>query len=228
MGTSKKGGPKTKPSYKMEKALLERGYACVCGIDEAGMSCIAGPVVAAAVVLDPARPIKGLNDSKLLTPEERSDLFSIISERSISYAVGIGTVETINSKNIYWASRDAMLDAIRKILPSPDFLLIDGNQRLKIDISQDSIVKGDGKCCCIAAASIVAKVSRDRIMEEFHNMYPDYGFITHKGYPTPYHRAAIAEYGLTPLHRMNFRGVVKPGAWKPVGFNSEGKVVKLV
>jgi ribonuclease HII len=223
----KKGGVKTKPSYKMEKSLIKRGYTRICGVDEVGMSCIAGPVVAAAVVIDPAKPIKGLNDSKLLTPEERNDLFCLITERSITYGIGLATVEVINSKNIYWASRDAMISAISKIIPEPDFLLIDGNQRLHIDVSQESIVKGDTKCNSIAAASILAKVSRDRIMEEFHNMYSDYGWITNKGYPTEFHRAAIAKYGLTPLHRINFRGVVKPGAWKPVTFNSEGKVVKL-
>lgn len=228
MGAPKKGGKKTKPSNKMEKSLKARGYTRVCGVDEVGMSCIAGPVVAAAVILDPARPIKGLNDSKLLTPEERSDLFDIIIDKADSYSVGLATVEVINIKNIYWASREAMISAINKILPKPDFLLIDGNQRLHMDISQESVVKGDTKCNSIAAASIVAKVSRDRIMEEFHNMYPDYGWITNKGYPTPFHRAAISKYGLTALHRMRFKGTVEQGAWKPVTLDDNGKVVKLI
>lgn len=207
---------KTKPTDKLEKRLSEQGYLRIAGVDEAGMSPLAGPVVAAATILDPSKPIKGLNDSKQLTPEQRELLYDKIIDRCVDYGIGFGSVELISQKNIYWASRDAMIYAIMQIKPLPDFLLIDGNQYLKLAITQDSIVKGDGRCTCIAAASILAKVTRDRLMEKLHEEYPDYGWIANKGYPTPFHRAAIQKYGPTPYHRRGFAGVDAEGAWKPI------------
>jgi ribonuclease HII len=203
---------KSKPTVHLENKLREKGYV-VAGVDEAGMSPLAGPVVASAVILDPAKPIKGLNDSKKLTPEQREDLYDKIMDRALDWGIGFGSVESIAEKNIYWASRDAMIAAIRQLNPAPNFLLIDGNQILHVNILQNSIVKGDGKCSCIAAASILAKVTRDRLMEKLHEQYPDYGWAQNKGYPTPFHRQMIKEHGITPLHRRGFAGVDKEGAW---------------
>ena len=213
---AKGGGKKPKPSSKLENSIREKGFSLVCGVDEVGMSAIAGNVVCSAVILDSsAKPIKGLNDSKLLTPEQRTDLYDIIIDRCIAYSIGSSTVEVINQKNIYWASRDAMLSAIAQLDPQPDYLLVDGKQPLKgTEIPQQAIVKGDQRCCCIAAASVIAKVTRDRMMEMFHEMYPDYAWCSNKGYPSPAHREGIMKHGITPLHRINFKGVIKEGGWK--------------
>jgi ribonuclease HII len=228
MGRKTKNKVAPKPTYVLEKKLRAKGYKYIAGVDEVGMSCIAGPVTSAVVILDPEKPIKGLNDSKLLSPEYRYELFDIIKERALAYSVGSSTVEVINQKNIYWASRDAMLEAISHLDPAPDYLLVDGKQVLKgTSIPQQALVKGDQRCCAIAAASIIAKVTRDRIMEGFHELYPDYGWILNKGYPSPLHRAAIHKYGLTPLHRIHFKGTMKAGGWKSVTLDDNGKVIKI-
>jgi len=198
---------KTTPNYQRERDLIKRGFSRIVGIDEAGMSPIAGCVVAGAVILDKDKTIKGLNDSKLLSPERREELYDKIMDRAVAVGIGVASVELIEEINIYWASRKAMLDAIQMISPAPDYLLIDGNRPLKIDILQESIVKGDIKSRSIAAASIIAKVTRDRIMIELSKEYPMYGWQQNKGYPTPLHKEAVKEYGITPHHRKYFKFV---------------------
>ena len=224
----KEKGKKPKPNSKLENTLREKGYGYIAGIDEVGMSALAGNVVSSAVILDlSAKPIKGLNDSKLLSPEQRTDLYDIIIDRCIAYSVGSSTVEVINQKNIYWASRDAMLEAIVLLNPQPDYLLIDGKLPLKgTEIPQKAIVKGDQRVCCIAAASVIAKVTRDRMMEMFHEMYPDYAWASNKGYASPQHLYGLKTHGVTPLHRINFKGVIKKGGWRDVKMDEKGRIVK--
>jgi len=205
---------KSKPDYKWETYYATAGFIRIAGLDEVGMSSIAGPCVASAVILSPDMTIKGLDDSKRLSPEQREYLYDIILKNCVDYGVGIASVQTIEQKNIYWASRDAMISAIEQLASPPDFLLIDGGQPLKYNITQTSIIKGDTKCASIAAASIVAKVTRDRLMCRLHELYPNYGWCQNKGYPTDFHREAITKYGITEHHRKGFAGVIKKGKWK--------------
>jgi ribonuclease HII len=201
----------------MENAIRGQGYQAVAGVDEAGIGALVGSVVAAAVILDPSKPIIGLNDSKLLSPEVREDLYDEIISECLSYGIGFGSVERIEQINIYWASREAMIAAVEQLDPKPNFLLIDGNKPLKINILQKSIVKGDGKCSCIAAASILAKVTRDRLMCRLAEQYPEYGFQQHKGYGTSLHLEMIRKYGVTPIHRVTFKGVAEEIGHKYIG-----------
>jgi len=177
------------------------------GVDEAGRGPLAGPVVAASVILSKENPIEGLNDSKVLTPRKRSLLFDIISERSVSLAVGIVENDLIDEINILQATIKAMEKSILGLTVRPDLIYIDGNRSTTLEIRQQTIVKGDTKCQSIAAASIIAKVTRDRIMEDLDNKYPQYGFLKHKGYPTKAHYEAIKKYGPCPVHRLSFNGV---------------------
>jgi ribonuclease HII len=199
---------------ELENSLREKGYLSVAGVDEAGMSPIAGPVYSAVVILDPDQPIKGLNDSKLLSAEVREELYHEIISRAISYGVAAATVGTINKQNVFRASQIAMKTAMRKLNLKPDFLLIDGNKKLHTRIPQMAIVRGDSAHDCIAAASIIAKVTRDRHMKRLHEKHPEYRWDSNKGYPSPAHRKAIHDYGITELHRLNFKGVIKQGNWK--------------
>jgi len=189
--------------YREERRRL-RGGQIVAGIDEVGCGPLAGPVVAAAVVLRPSPSIRGLNDSKQLRREEREALVAEIRARAEAVAVGEASVEEIDRWNIQGAARLAMQRAVAQLAPAPDFLLIDGRHVLPNGVPQTSIVKGDGTCACIAAASIIAKVARDAMMLELDRRYPEYGFARHKGYGTAEHLAALDRYGPTPAHRRAF------------------------
>jgi ribonuclease HII len=175
-------------------------------VDEVGRGALFGPVVAAAVILSPDRPVRGLNDSKLLPPERRRVLAERIRERAVSFAIAAVDAATIDFINIYEASRMAMRLAVSRLQPTPDFLLTDAVP-LKLSIPQRPLVKGDARCHAIAAASIVAKVYRDACMNAWHEVFPEYGLASHKGYSTPEHYRALEQYGPTPLHRLSFEPV---------------------
>lgn len=195
------------PNLEFEKQIWAKGRI-PAGVDEAGRGPLAGPVVAAAVVLPDDCKIDGLDDSKKLSPSKRKKLFEEIKLVAISYAVGIVEPEEIDKINILQAALLAMEISVKKLTTKPDYLLIDGNQKTSLLLIQETIVKGDSKSCSIAAASILAKVTRDTIMEEYHLTYPEYNFKDHKGYPTKEHYQAIKEYGPCPIHRKTFRGVL--------------------
>jgi ribonuclease HII len=199
--------PDAGPSAHFEEEAGALGAMRIAGIDEAGRGPLAGPVVAAAVVLGDSCRIGGLNDSKLLSAREREELFVQIREKAV--AIGIGVVETdiIDEINILQATRLAMTRAVQEIVPQPDYLLIDGPIRLDSLIPQRPIIHGDRLSLSVAAAAIVAKVTRDRIMGLLHEQFPNYGFDRHKGYGTQLHRDAIRKYGPCPVHRVHFRGV---------------------
>ncbi len=180
----------------------------VAGVDEAGRGCLAGPVVAGAVILDENRPIHGLRDSKALSEKRRNELFEQIREKALAYSVGMTAAEEIDRINILRAALLAMEKAVLSLGRRPDFLLIDGNSKTSLPIRQKAIIKGDSKCASIAAASIVAKVTRDRMMTEIEREYPGYGFSRHKGYPTKEHLGALRNLGPCPIHRKSFKGVL--------------------
>lgn len=188
-----------------ERACRQRGYTQIAGIDEAGRGALAGPVVAAAVILPAACQIEGLTDSKLLTPNQRETLVEKIHSAAIS--VGIGSVDnrTIERINILQAALLAMQNAVEQLTSKPDYLLVDGSKLPDIDISGEAIPKGDRLSFSIAAASVIAKTTRDRLMVEFDETYPNYGFRQHKGYPTVQHRQAIEQFGVTAIHRRTFK-----------------------
>jgi len=195
------------PNLEFEKQIWAKGRI-PAGVDEAGRGPLAGPVVAAAVVLPDDCKIDGLDDSKKLSPSKRKKIFEEIKLVAISYAVGIVEPQEIDKINILQAALLAMEISVKKLTTKPDYLLIDGNQKTSLLLIQETIVKGDTKSCSIAAASIIAKVTRDTIMEEYHLTYPEYNFKGHKGYPTKEHYQAIKEYGPCPIHRKTFRGVL--------------------
>ena len=188
-----------------ERACQQNGYKHIAGIDEAGRGALAGPVIAAAVILPPDCSIEGLRDSKQLSPKQRAHLFNEI--HSVAVSIGIGSVDHrgIDRLNILQATLLAMRKAVEKLKPSPDYLLVDGLNLPEIDIVGEGIPKGDSKSYSIAAASIIAKVTRDRRMVELDPIYPNYGFSQHKGYPTSQHRQAIAQLGASDIHRRTFK-----------------------
>ncbi|MDR1210055.1 MAG: ribonuclease HII [Clostridiales bacterium] len=192
----------------MDRAYEEKwrrlGFARIAGVDEAGRGPLAGPVVAAAVVLPADLEITGINDSKKLSPKVRSALFAEIT-RAAEYAVGVVPEDVIDEINIRQASFEAMRRAVAGLCPAPGAVLSDGFAIPGLAAPGEGIVKGDAKCLSIAAASIIAKVTRDRIMEEYDAVYPGYGFAAHKGYPTAAHYAAIRSMGPCPIHRKTFR-----------------------
>jgi len=190
----------------IERELRARGFGAVAGIDEAGRGSLFGPVFAAAVILAPERPIRGLNDSKLLLPERREVLAGRIRERAVAWAVAAVDAATIDCINIYQASRMAMRLAVARLHPAPDFLLIDALS-LELPIPQRPLIKGDARCHAIAAASILAKTERDRTMRVWDEVFPGYGLAAHKGYSTPDHLEALVRNGPTPLHRLSFEPV---------------------
>lgn len=193
------------PDFELENAACALGYAKICGVDEAGRGPLAGPVCAAAVILPPDCVIDGLNDSKKLSEKKREALYDVICERAESYAVAFGTLEEIEQLNILNATFLAMNRAIAALDAAPDFALIDGNRvPAGISVACQTVVKGDGKSCSVAAASILAKVTRDRLLLEYDREYPQYGFARHKGYGTAAHYTAIREYGVCPVHRLSF------------------------
>ena len=194
-----------------EEALYEKGYNYVCGVDEAGRGPLCGPVVSAAVILPKHECIEGVNDSKKLSEKKREMLYDEIMKKAICVGVGISDVDVIENINILNATKEAMREAISNLKVKPDYVLIDGNQKIDIDILQDTIVSGDAKSESIAAASIIAKVTRDRMLINWDKQYPEYGFAKHKGYGTANHMQAIREYGLCPIHRRSFtKNIVKP------------------
>lgn len=181
----------------------------VCGIDEAGRGPLAGTVVAAAVILDPLRPIPGLNDSKKLSEKKRDALAVLIRERAITWAVASASVEEIDRLNILHATMLAMQRAVAGLAVQPTGAMVDGNRCPKLDIPCEAVVKGDGKIASIAAASILAKTVRDAEMLTLHEQYPMYGFDRHMGYPTAAHFQALQEHGASPVHRRSFGPVAK-------------------
>ena len=191
---------------QLEALALRRGFRLVAGVDEVGRGAVFGPVVAAAVILDPARRIRGLNDSKQLDPERREELAALIRERALAVAVEAVDAARIDQMNIYQASRLAMRRAVEALGPQPDFLLIDA-LRLDLPMPQQSLIKGDCRSASIAAASIVAKVERDAWMRAWDTAFPQYQLARHKGYATPEHLAALAAHGPSPLHRYSFISV---------------------
>ena len=193
------------PDFSCEKEALNKGYKLICGVDEAGRGPLAGPVCAAAVILPENCEIEGLNDSKKISEKKREILFDIIKEKAIAYSVAYGTLEEIEKYNILEATYIAMNRAIDGLNTQADFALIDGNRVPKsIKIPCETVVKGDSKSCSIAAASILAKVTRDRLMLEYDKKYPQYLFGTHKGYGTKAHYEAIRQHGVCEIHRLSF------------------------
>ena len=193
-----------KEMLKIEDSLYSEGYEYICGIDEAGRGPLCGPVVAAAVILPKDKYIEGVNDWKKLSPKKREKLYDDIKKEAISVGIGIVDVDIIEEINILNATKLAMIKAIKDLKIKPDYLLIDGNQLIDIDIEKQTVVSGDAKSESIAAASIIAKVTRDRMLINFDKLYPEYGFAKHKGYGTKIHIEAIKKYGLTPIHRKSF------------------------
>lgn len=189
---------------KIEQGLYAKGYKLICGVDEAGRGPLCGPVVAAAVILKPDDKIEGVNDSKKLSEKKREKLYDDIMENALAVGVGMSDVDVIEEVNILNATKIAMKKAIESLSIKPEYVLIDGNQMIDIDIKGETVVSGDAKSESIAAASIIAKVTRDRMLIEWDKKYPEYGFAKHKGYGTKAHIEAIGKYGLTPIHRKSF------------------------
>jgi ribonuclease HII len=219
---------KQAPTIEEEMALLSQGYSFIAGLDEAGRGSLAGPVVAAAVILpllsspqeasipDPSDPespgnllscFAGVRDSKQLTASERERFHEIIIQHALAVGVGIGSVEVIDERNILQATKYAMRVALAQLKIQPQALLLDAIHLSDLELKQRSIIKGDALCLSISAASIIAKVTRDRIMIQLHERYPVYGFAQNKGYGTEYHLAALREHGATPHHRRSFAPV---------------------
>ncbi len=188
-----------------ELACQQSGYKQIAGIDEAGRGALAGPVIAAAVILPTHRRIEGLRDSKQLSPKQRAHLFDEIRDVAVSMGVGSVDHQAIDRLNILEAALLAMRKAVEKLTPSPDYILVDGLHLPEVGIVGEAIPKGDSKSYSIAAASIIAKVTRDRLMIELDPIYPNYGFSRHKGYPTSQHRQAIAQFGASEIHRRTFK-----------------------
>lgn len=193
------------PDYEFEKAAVNSGFSCICGVDEAGRGPLAGPVCAAAVILPAGAAIEGLDDSKKLTEKKRERLYDIIKQTAVAYSVAYGTLEEIETVNILEATYLAMNRAIEGLTVKPDFALIDGNRVPRgIKIPCETIVKGDSKSMSVAAASVLAKVTRDRLMLEYDKKYPEYNFKKHKGYGTKEHTELIKQYGPCEIHRLLF------------------------
>ena len=187
-----------------EHEAAREGFACICGVDEAGRGPLAGPVCAAAVILPPDIQIEGLNDSKKLTDKKRRALYDVITEQAVSYGIAFADEQEIDEVNILQATFLAMRRAFEKLTVTPDIALIDGNRAPGLSCRERTVVHGDALSASVAAASILAKVTRDRLMEEYDAQYPQYGFAVHKGYGTQRHYAALREFGACPIHRQTF------------------------
>lgn len=196
---------------KIEKDIYDQGKEYICGIDEAGRGPLAGPVVVASVIMPKDSMIEGVNDSKKVSEKKREMLYDQILEEAISYSVGIVDQKEIDRVNILNATKAGLTESIKGLKVKPDIILVDALTGIDTcGIPYTPIIKGDAKCYSIAAASIIAKVTRDRIMRQWHEIYPEYNFIQHKGYGTAAHIAAIKEYGLCPLHRLSFvKNIIK-------------------
>ena len=190
--------------WEIERELHKEGVGPICGVDEAGRGPLAGPVCAAAVILPPEAELSGLNDSKKLSEKKREQLFPEIQRLALAWSVAFASVEEIEERNILGATMLAMNRAISGLSLRPELALIDGNRNREIQVPSRCVVHGDARCASIAAASILAKVSRDRLMVELAREYPQYGFDRHKGYGTRAHYAALREYGPCPAHRPSF------------------------
>lgn len=196
---------------EIEEELYNSGTKCICGIDEAGRGPLAGPVVVAAAIMPRYSMIEGVNDSKKVSEKKREELYEIITNEAIAYGVGIIDQKEIDRINILNATKEGLTMAVKELSIKPDLIIVDALTKIDTNgIDYRSIVKGDAKCYSISAASIIAKVTRDRIMRQWDEVYPQYGFAKHKGYGTAEHIAAIKEYGLCPLHRLSFvKNIVK-------------------
>ena len=199
-------------SSRFERAARKLGWTRIAGLDEAGRGALFGPVVAAAVILNPKRRIVGLDDSKKLTPERRAELAPRIRDHALAYAIAEIDAQRIDAWNIYQASRQAMTAALQQLPIQPDYLLLDAMQ-LDVLIEQKSLIRGDARSVSIAAASILAKTHRDARMAEWDAVYPQYGLAQHKGYATQEHLEALRLHGPTPLHRYSFSPVREAGCW---------------
>lgn len=190
---------------QIEQGIYNEGKELICGIDEAGRGPLAGPVVVAAVIMPKDSMIEGVNDSKKVSEKKREILYEKIIDEAISYGVGIIDQKEIDKINILNATKEGLTMAVQELNPKPDLIIVDALNKIDtLEIPYKSIIKGDAKCYSIAAASIIAKVTRDRIMRQWDEVYPQYGFSKHKGYGTSEHIKAIKEYGLCPLHRLSF------------------------
>jgi ribonuclease HII len=205
---------KRRPTLRYEKTCWAEGFRLVAGVDEVGRGSLFGPVVAAAVILDPERPIRGLQDSKLLDAASREILSTRIRERALAVSVAALDSGRIDLLNIYQASRQAMRDAVNSLRPAADYVLIDA-LRIDVELPQLPIIGGDSRSRSIAAASIVAKVERDRWMRLWDQVYPEYGLASNKGYSAPGHLAALAMHGPTPMHRLSFEPVARAARFAP-------------
>lgn len=190
--------------WTIENEIYASGCKLLCGVDEAGRGPLAGPVCAAACILPQGVEIPGLNDSKKLSEKKRDELYDLITDVALTFGIAFASVEEIESLNILNATFLAMNRAIEMLEPVPELALIDGNRNQAIRIASKCVVKGDAQCADIAAASILAKVTRDRYMLDMANLYPEYGFEKHKGYGTALHYSMLREYGPSPIHRMSF------------------------
>ena len=191
-------------TYEYEHQLKEKGYQLICGIDEAGRGPLAGPVFAAAVILPEGLEDLGINDSKKLSEKKRDLLFEQIKEKAVAYSIASASEQEIDEINILNATFLAMKRAVERLSVKPEIALVDGNRKPGTGIEELTIVKGDAKSISIAAASILAKVSRDRYLTELDRQYPQYQFAKHKGYPTKLHYEMIKQYGVSPVHRLSF------------------------
>ena len=190
--------------WEIEQAYYDKGIRLICGVDEAGRGPLAGPVCAAAVILPPNMEIPGLNDSKKLTDKKRRELFDIITNEAVAYGIALVGEKEIDEINILQATFRAMEQAVARLNMNPDVVLVDGNREPKLGLPVKTVVKGDSLSASIAAASILAKVTRDRLMEQLDEAYPQYGFVVHKGYGTKRHYEALREHGPSSIHRMTF------------------------
>lgn len=197
--------PRSIARRTIENAVRRIGFARVAGVDEVGRGCLAGPVVAAAVILDPAYSISGVRDSKLLSASARDRLHDEILRRSSAWTLAVVEPSEIDRLNVHQASLGAMRSAVTTLVPLPDFVLVDGFRIPDLMIPQRSVIKGDRRCAAIAAASIIAKVTRDRQMKALHQHDPRYGFDRHKGYATKAHLSAMEKFGYSAVHRHSFR-----------------------
>ena len=190
---------------QIEEELYNSGANLICGIDEAGRGPLAGPVVVAAAIMPRDSMIEGVNDSKKVSEKKREKLYDLITDEAIAYGVGIIDQKEIDRINILNATKEGLTMAVKELNPKPDLIIVDALSKIDTEgIPYKSIIKGDAKCYSIACASIIAKVTRDRIMRQWDEVYPQYGFIKHKGYGTAAHISSIKEYGLCPLHRLSF------------------------
>lgn len=194
--------------FPFEAEARRAGQACIAGVDEAGRGPLAGPVVAAAVILPHDGVIHGLRDSKQLTARQRESVYRQVLRQAVSYGLGMVSHAQIDQHHILWATREAMCQAVQQLDQVPQLLLIDGTEPLRGAIAQRTLVRGDARCASIAAASVLAKVTRDRVMMAYAKRYPCYGFDTHKGYPTREHYRRLRAYGPCGIHRRSFRGVM--------------------